>query len=51
VQHPDVELDEIVFGEQAARDPGLIGNDENEVASFVAAATPGIQRKRSRLPT
>jgi hypothetical protein len=34
-QHPAVQLDQIVLGEQPARYAGLVGGDENEVSRLV----------------
>src|SRR5205814_631264 len=48
VQHPAVQLDQIVFGEHAARDAGLVGDDENEVPRVVE---PSDRRSRARYPT
>jgi uncharacterized protein YsxB (DUF464 family) len=44
----------IVF-RKAARDAGLVGEDEDVIAAsfsaLIAGAMPGIQRNRSRVPT
>jgi hypothetical protein len=54
VAHPAVQPIHIGFGDEAARDAGLVGEDEYPIAGLVEAAngpaTLGIQRMRSCVP-